>query len=146
MNQQHQDERSPIRAAAERLLAGQPFASDGALTIVALAAEAGVHRMALMKRHVDLKNEFQERVRTQTQQITDEERRLRQTVAKLRQTVTAQREEIRSLRHQLTQLTLAAAVLTQAQAERRLSDNHGPSCLIADICDIRCQNMKPQTR
>ena len=113
MNQQHQDERSRIRAAAERLLAGQPFASDGALTIVALAAEAGVHRMALIKRHVDLKNEFQERVRTQTQQITDEERRLRQTVAKLRQTVTAQREEIRSLRHQLT---LAAAVLTQAQA------------------------------
>ncbi|HEX8006500.1 MAG TPA: hypothetical protein VF482_08735, partial [Trebonia sp.] len=119
MNQQHQDERARIRAAADRLLAGQPTASDGALTITALAAEAGVHRMALMKRHADLKNEFQERVRNQTQQVTDEEKRLRQTITKLRQTITAQREEIRSLRHQLTQLTLAAAVLTQAQAETR---------------------------
>ena len=109
MNQQHQDERARIRAAAERLLAGQPVASDGALTVVALAAEAGVHRMALMKRHADLKNEFYQRVRTQTQQITDEERRLRQTVA-------AQREEIRDLRHQVTRLTLAAVVLAQRQA------------------------------
>ena len=73
MNQQHQDERTRIRAAAERLLAGQPVAFDGALTVVALAAEAGVHRMALIKRHADLKNEFYQRVRTQTQQITDEE-------------------------------------------------------------------------
>jgi septin family protein len=119
MNQQRQDEGARIRAAADRLLAGQPAASDGALTIVALAAEAGVHRMALMKRHADLKNEFQERVRTQTQQITDEEKRLRQTVAKLRQTITGQREEIRDLRRQVTQLTLAAAVLTQSQAETR---------------------------
>jgi septin family protein len=117
MNQQHHGERARIRAAADRLLAGQPTASDGALTITALAAEAGVHRMALMKRHADLKNEFQERVRTQTQQVTDEERQLRQTIAKLRRTVTAQREEIRSLRHQLTQVTLAAAVLTQAPAK-----------------------------
>jgi lysozyme family protein len=117
MNQRHQDERTRIRAAAERLLAGQPAASDGSLTVVALAAEAGVHRMALIKRHADLKNEFYQRVRTQTQQVTPEERQLRRTVANLRRTVTAQSEEIRSLRHQLTQLTLAAAVLTQAQAE-----------------------------
>jgi hypothetical protein len=117
VNQQHQDERTRIRAAADRLLAGQPAASDGALTVVALAAEAGVHRMALIKRHADLKNEFYQRVRTQTQQATDEEKQLRQTIAGLRKTVTAQREEIRDLRHKLTQLTLAAAVLTQAQAE-----------------------------
>lgn len=125
MNQQHQDERNRIRAAADRLLAGRPVASDGALTVVSLAAEAGVHRMALMKRHADLKNEFQDCVRTQTQQVTDEERRLRQTVAKLRQTISAQREEIRSLRHQLTQFTLAAAVLTQAQAETQAAPAAG---------------------
>jgi membrane protein len=57
--------------AAFRVLTAS--ASDGALTVTALAAEAGVDRMALMKRHADLKNEFQEGVRTQTQQITDEE-------------------------------------------------------------------------
>jgi len=55
MNQQHHDERTRIRAVTERLLAGQPVASDGSLTVVALAAEASVHRMALMKRPADLK-------------------------------------------------------------------------------------------
>ena len=127
MNQQHEDERARIRAAAERLLAGRSVASDGALTVVGLAVEAGVHRMALMKRHADLKNELQERVRAQTQQVTDEERRLRETVAKLRRTVAAQREEIRGLRHQVTQLTLAAVVLTEArpktQVARPIPDN-----------------------
>ena len=129
MNQQHQDERTRIRAAAERLLAGQPVASDGALTVVALAAEASVHRMALMKRHADLKNEFYQRVRTETQQVTDEERRLRQSVATLRQTVAQQREEIHDLRHQVTQLTLAAAVLTQAPA-RAEAPSHSPANVV----------------
>jgi hypothetical protein len=59
-----------------------------------------------------LKNELYERVRAETQQITDDEKRLRETVAKLRQTIASQREEIRDFRHQVTQLTLAAAVLT----------------------------------
>jgi septin family protein len=117
MNQRHQDERSRIRAAADRLLAGQPAASDGALTVVALAAEAGVHRMALLKRHADLKNEFYQRVRAQTRQATDEETRLRQSDARLRRTVAEQREQIRDLRHQVIQLTLAAAVLAQGQAQ-----------------------------
>ncbi len=66
MNHQHQDERTRIREAMDRLLAGQATASNGSLTVVALAAEADVHRMALLKRHVDLKNEFYERVRTET--------------------------------------------------------------------------------
>ncbi|WP_436740490.1 hypothetical protein [Streptomyces sp. BBFR102] len=58
MNQQHPDERSRIRAAMDRLLTGQATVSNGSLTVAALAVEAGVHRMALMKRHADLKNEF----------------------------------------------------------------------------------------
>ncbi|WP_436800909.1 hypothetical protein [Streptomyces avermitilis] len=63
MNQQHQDERTRIREAMDRLLAGQAAASNGSLTVKALAEEAGVHRMALLKRHADLKNAFYERVR-----------------------------------------------------------------------------------
>ena len=82
------------------------MACGGALTITALAAEVGVHRMALTKRHADLKNVFQERVRTQTQQGKQ-----------LRQTVYSQCGENRSLRRQLIQVTLAAAVITQAQAQ-----------------------------
>lgn len=114
------DERSRIRAATDRLLSGQPTASDGSLTIVALAAEAGVHRMALVKRHVDLKNDFYERVRTETRQAPPHERQLRETITRLKKTVADQRTEIEDLRRQLAHLTLASAVLTdRIEADRR---------------------------
>lgn len=88
-------------------------ASNGSLTIVALAAEADVHRMALLKRHVDLKNEFYERVRAETRQVPETEKRLRETVTKLKKTIANQRTEIEELRRQVTRLALASAVLTQ---------------------------------
>ncbi len=112
MNQQHQDERIRTRAATERLLAGQSVASDGALTIVALAAEADVHRMALMKRHADLKNEFYQRVRTETAQEPETETRLRETVTQPKASIASQRAEPKELRRLVTNLTLASAVLT----------------------------------
>ncbi|MET9581036.1 hypothetical protein [Streptomyces massasporeus] len=112
MNQQHQDERARIRQAMDRLLSGQATASNGSLTVVALAAEAGVHRMALLRRHTDLKNEFYERVRTETRQVPEPERRLRETVSKLKETVARQNAEIEELRQLVTRLTLASAVLT----------------------------------
>lgn len=77
MNEQNQDERTRIREAMDRLLAGQATVSNGGLTAVALAEEAGVHRMDLLKRHVDLKNEFYQRVRSETKQIPESEKRLR---------------------------------------------------------------------
>ncbi|MFJ8849339.1 hypothetical protein [Streptomyces sp. NPDC102437] len=113
MTERYTDERVRIRAAMDRLLAGRPTASDGALTVVALAAEAGVHRMALQKRHADLKHEFYERVRTETKQPPESEKRLRKTVSDLKETVAAQKAEITVLRHQVTQLALANAVLTR---------------------------------
>jgi len=113
MTQQHQDERIRIREAMDRLLAGQPTISNGSLTVTALAVEADVHRMALMKRHADLKNEFYERVRHETQQVPETEKRLRETVAKLRKTIANQKAEIEELRQQVTRLTLARAALTQ---------------------------------
>ncbi|WP_327373610.1 hypothetical protein OG393_06235 [Streptomyces sp. NBC_01216] len=116
MNQQHQDERTRIREAMDRLLAGQANASNGSLTVVALAAEADVHRMALLKRHVDLKNEFYERVRNETQQIPETEKRLRETVTQLKKTIAEQRTEIQELRDLVTRLTLASAVLTHGKA------------------------------
>ncbi|MEU0655492.1 hypothetical protein ABZ485_25080 [Streptomyces albogriseolus] len=118
MNQQHQDERARIREAMDRLLSGQATASNGSLTVVALAAEADVHRMALLKRHVDLKNEFYERVRTESQQIPESERRLRETVTKLKNTVANQKAEIEELRRQVIRLTFASAVLTHDRDER----------------------------
>jgi septin family protein len=116
MNQDHPDERTRIREAMERLLTGQATASNGSMTAAALAAEACVHRMALYKRHVDLKREFEERVRKETKQIPETEKRLRDTVTKLKKTIAEQRTEIQELRDLVTRLTLASAVLTQGTA------------------------------
>ncbi|MEU0663785.1 hypothetical protein [Streptomyces lavendulocolor] len=115
MNQQDQDERTRIREAMGRLLAGQATASNGSLTAAALAAEAGVHRMALYKRHVDLRLEFDERIRKETKQIPETEKQLRATIAKLKKTIANQRAEIEELRDLVTRLTLASAVLVQGR-------------------------------
>ncbi len=95
---------------------GQATASSRSLTVVALAAEAGVHRMALLKRHVDLKNESYERVRNETQQIPGTEKRLRETVTKLKRTIAEERTGIQEFRDLVTRLILASAVLTQGKA------------------------------
>jgi hypothetical protein len=108
---QHDDERARIRAAMDRLLAGQAAVSNGSLTIVALALEAGVHRMALIKRHADLKTEFYARVRTETHQIPETEKRLQESVKKLRKRAADQAAEIDELKQLVTNLTLANTVL-----------------------------------
>ncbi|OKI61518.1 hypothetical protein [Streptomyces sp. MJM1172] len=112
MNPTHDDERTRIRKAMDRLLTGQATLSNGSLTATALAVEAGVHRMALMKRHADLKNEFYERVRTETRQVPEPEKRLRETVARMKETIANQKAEIEDLRQQVTRLALASAALT----------------------------------
>ncbi|MFD6421395.1 hypothetical protein [Streptomyces sp. NPDC060198] len=95
MTEQSTDVRARIRAAINRLLTGRPTVSDGAMTVVALAAEAGVHRMAIQKRHADLKHEFYERVRIETKQPPESEKRLRKTVSDLKETVAAQKPKSR---------------------------------------------------
>jgi ectoine hydroxylase-related dioxygenase (phytanoyl-CoA dioxygenase family) len=113
MNEQHLGERARIRAAIDRLLAGKATVCDGSFTVVALAAEADVSRMAIIRRHSDLKNEFYERVRNESAQTPETEKALRETVNKLRKTVADQRTEITELRRQVTGLTLVGAVLTE---------------------------------
>ncbi|WP_055712521.1 hypothetical protein [Streptomyces torulosus] len=111
----------------DRLLAGQATASNGSFTAVSLAVEAGVHRLALLKRHVDLKSGFHERVSIETPQVPEVEKRLRETVTKLKRTIADQKAEVDELRQQVTRLAIASAVRTQendGQAERALvSDN-----------------------
>lgn len=53
-------ERDAIQAAMQRLLAGTPTRSTGALTVIQLAAEAGVKRWVLTHKHPDLRKEFEE--------------------------------------------------------------------------------------
>ncbi|MBC9725357.1 hypothetical protein [Streptomyces sp. TRM68367] len=55
--------REAIRAAADRLLEGIPLRSTGELTVVQLAAEAGVKRWMLTHKHRDLAEQFQARAR-----------------------------------------------------------------------------------
>ncbi|MEU2440163.1 hypothetical protein ABZ595_28870 [Streptomyces rubradiris] len=87
------DERNRIRAAMDRILGGTPEHSNGALTIVALAAEAQVPRNALTQRHTDLKNEFYDKVRARGQ-TPDTERRLRRQIRQLKELRAADAEEI----------------------------------------------------
>jgi len=56
-------ERAAIIAATDRLLDGTPARSTGSLTIVQLAAEAGVKRWILTHKHTDLRDDFQRRAR-----------------------------------------------------------------------------------
>ncbi|MGW7427515.1 hypothetical protein ACWGJB_47515 [Streptomyces sp. NPDC054813] len=91
------DERQRIRAAMDRILNGTPEHSNGALTIVALAVEAGVPRNALTQRHIDLKNEFYEKVRARGA-TPDSEQRLRKQVRRLKELRAADAEEIAKLK------------------------------------------------
>lgn len=78
------DERDRIRAAMDRILRGTPQRSNGALTVVALAMEAEVPRNALTQRHLDLKNEFYEKVRARGE-MPDSEKRLRRQLVKAKE-------------------------------------------------------------
>ncbi|TSD94919.1 hypothetical protein FOS14_19810 [Skermania sp. ID1734] len=57
------DERAAIQAAMQRLLDGTPQQSTGRLTIMQLAAEAGVKRWVLTHKHTDLAAQFRDRAR-----------------------------------------------------------------------------------
>jgi AcrR family transcriptional regulator len=105
------DERDRIRAAMERILAGTHERSNGALTIVALAQEAGVPRNALTQRHTDLKNEFYQCVKERGGPSEDETR-LRATIAKLRVTIDNKNRELQQLRADVPALVWVVNQLT----------------------------------
>ncbi|MEW1577216.1 hypothetical protein AB0407_03875 [Streptomyces microflavus] len=114
------DERDRIKTAMDRILGGTAQASNGALTIVALAQEAGVPRNALTQRHLDLKNEFYKAVKERGA-TPDAEARLRATIVKLKKTITNKNEELDQLRadvpalvRTVNQLTLENQQLRQA--------------------------------
>ncbi len=86
------DERQVIRDAMDRLLDGKPVRSNGALTVVTLAQEAGVKRHLLTHRHTDLSHEFYDRVRSQGN-VPQSEVALRAKVAALEATVQRLREQ-----------------------------------------------------
>ena len=119
------DERDRIRAAMDRILADTSQRSNGALTIVALAQEADVPRNALTQRHLDLKNEFYERVR-QRGATPDVETRLRATIVKLKTTIANKNAELDRLRADVPALVRAINQLTlenQQLRDRGMADD-----------------------
>jgi AcrR family transcriptional regulator len=107
------DERERITAAMTRILSGCPEHSNGALTILALAQEAGVPRNALTQRHLDLKNQFYEHVK-QRGAIADVEIRLRATITRLKETIASSGRELAQLRADIPALV---RVINQLSAE-----------------------------
>jgi septal ring factor EnvC (AmiA/AmiB activator) len=121
------DERERIRAAMDRILAGTPGQSNGALTVVALAIEAGVPRNALTQRHTDLKNEFYQRIKKHGADNEDEAR-LRATIARLRKTIEAKNRELAQLRADVPALVRAVSQLTLEN--QQLRDSRAGSTVI----------------
>ncbi|WP_326615243.1 hypothetical protein OG949_40840 (plasmid) [Streptomyces scopuliridis] len=111
-------ERDRIRAAMDRILGGTPQHSNGALTIVALAQEAKVPRNALTQRHLDLKNEFYERVKERGA-TPDVEIRLRKTIVKLKETIANKNTELDQLRTDVPSLVRAVNQLELENQEFR---------------------------
>jgi hypothetical protein len=123
------DERTHIRAAMQRLLDGTAQHSNGALTIVALAQEAGVPRIALTQRHLDLKADFYARVRERTGGCEDESR-LRQKISRLEATLAVKNEELAKLRADIPQLVRTINVLTLENRELREAQEQGGSTVV----------------
>ncbi|MFT9479719.1 hypothetical protein [Streptomyces sp. Mo3] len=107
----HDKERENIRAAMDRLLAGTPLRSDGALTIHAVAVEADVKRHVLTHRHTDLKDEFYARVRAQGQ-VPDSERKLREKLKKAEERLAEVIEENKRQQAEIEMFARVVNVLT----------------------------------
>lgn len=120
---QRDGERDRIRAAMDRILSGTATNSNGALTIVALAHEAGVSRNALTQRHTDLKNEFYTRVRERGGPSEVEER-LRKTITRLRNTIATTNTELEQLRADVPALVRTINVLTLENQQLRQEHEH----------------------
>ncbi|MDT0484084.1 MULTISPECIES: hypothetical protein [Streptomyces] len=119
------NERETIRAAMDRLLAGTPLRSDGALTVLALAAEADVKRHVLTHRHTDLKDEFYAKVRAQ-RHVPDSERKLREELRKTKERLaeviaenTRQQAEIETFARVVNVLTIENDQLRGEQGRKR---------------------------
>ena len=115
--------RNQIRAAMDRLLAGTPLRSDGALTIVALAAEAGIKRHILTHRHTDLKEEFHARVRAQNR-IPESERRLRDQLQATQRRLADLNEQSRQQQETIDALARIVNVLTVENEQLGRQLNH----------------------
>jgi chromosome segregation ATPase len=125
------DERERIRAAMDRILTGAPQHSSGALTVVALAHEAQVPRSALTQRHHDLRNEFYTKVKEHSG-VSEDEERLRSTIATLRRTIANKNKELERIRQDVPALVRAVNQLTVENAKLREELDGRPLAVLQD--------------
>ena len=130
MSDGKESDRAAIRAAMDRLLAGIPLRSDGALTVVSLAVEAGVKRHLLTHRHVDLKDEFYARVRANGS-IPEGERILRAELAEAKRHLAEAGGRIKQLKADREALARMVNVLTMENlALREASEGRQPATVV----------------
>ena len=109
----------------DRLLDGIPLRSDGKLTVVSLATEAGVKRHVLTHKHTDLKDRFNARVKAQHAIPASETALREQNVGLLRKLdeLRAERDEYKqaadALARALNLLTLENDSLRREASRRR---------------------------
>jgi hypothetical protein len=116
------DERAEIEAAMDQLLGGTPLRSDGKLTIVSLAVEAGVKRHALTHKHTDLKDRFYARAKAQDS-VPASETALREQNTELRRKLDDMRAERDEYKQAADALARALNVLTIENDELRRKAN-----------------------
>ena len=119
------DERIQIEAAMDRPLAGALLRSDGTLTVVSLAIEAGVKRHVLTHRHTDLKDRFYARVKAQNA-VPASETALREQIIDLRRKVAGMRAERDEYKQAADALARALNVLT--------AENDALRCQVSRRC------------
>jgi hypothetical protein len=110
------DERDEIEAAMDQLLNGTRLRSDGKLTIMSLAAEAGVKRHVLTHKHTDLKDLFNARVKAQ-HSVPASEAALRGQNEELRRKLDDMRAERDEYKQAADALARALNVLTTENDE-----------------------------
>jgi hypothetical protein len=117
MSSADEDLHQRLRAAADRLIAGAPRRSSGKLTIVDLAAEAGIKRWILTHRHPELMRQYQDEFQAllhtppALQRARDENTRLAQELAEARRRNRDLDETVKTYATLINELTdqLAAA-------------------------------------
>lgn len=126
------DERAAITAAMQRLLAGKPLHSSGDLTIVALAAEAGLKRNKLTHKHTDLKDLFYAEVRARNG-FPDSELKLREQIAVLKAKIKDLQDERDDYRTASEVFARAINVLTVENDHLRKELNKHRSAKVAPL-------------
>ncbi|MDL2075817.1 hypothetical protein QNN03_05140 [Streptomyces sp. GXMU-J15] len=120
-------ERTALRSAADRLLAGTPLRSEtGRLTATELLRESGLRRDVAYGDHKDLVEEFQARVRAQNatpsamRELADKYDVLKERLASVTEDLSKERAITATLRRIVAELDLE---LRQARDELAQSEN-----------------------